>query len=251
VVDWALQRNEYIREVSGYIRQPTRPRLREDAKELTEADIALLDSVLAFLVNNNDVAIEFCTYLLRNMGNKGAERAQAIFGLKSIVFCAICDAEPPGAVPMLDIARAQAAASQRAEMSKETVAAIISEHTMVDDDGLVQNAEEVAQTIIDAIGAASVDAGAEIEATPGHVTLMNGTAPAAVLTDADVRRQSATLINITKRVFWRVRRTRQYQPSFSDILFIVETMLQVPDDELLDAKRHLERELQMRSQKTT
>jgi hypothetical protein len=136
-------------------------------------------------------------------------------------------------------------------MNKETVAAIINERTTVNDDVLVQNAEDVAQAIIDAIGAASVDAGAEIEATPGNVTLMNGTAPAAVLTDKDVRRQSAALINITKRVFWRVCRTRQYQPSFSDILFIVETMLQIPDDELLDAKRHLERELQMRSRKIT
>jgi hypothetical protein len=136
-------------------------------------------------------------------------------------------------------------------MSKETVAAIISERTMVDDDGLVQNAEEVAQAIIDAIGTVSLDAEAEIEAGVSHVTWMNGTAPAGVLTDEDVRRQSAALINITKRVFWSVRRARQYQPSFSDILFIVETMLQVPDDELLDAKRHLERELQMRSRKIT
>jgi hypothetical protein len=89
VVDWALQNERTYSRVSGRVWQPTRPRLREDAKELTEVDIALLDSVLAFLVDNNDVAIEFCIYLLRNMGNKGAEREQAVFGLKSIVFCAI------------------------------------------------------------------------------------------------------------------------------------------------------------------
>jgi hypothetical protein len=66
--------------------------LREDAEDETDADVALLDAMLAFLVDNRDVAIEFCAYLLMNMGNKGAERDQAIFGLKSILVCAMCDA---------------------------------------------------------------------------------------------------------------------------------------------------------------
>ena len=32
----------------------------KDAKGAAEADVALLDSVLAFLVDNRDVAVEFC-----------------------------------------------------------------------------------------------------------------------------------------------------------------------------------------------
>ena len=63
----------------------------KDAKGSAEADVALLDSVFAFLVDNRDVAVEFCAYLLMNMGNQGAEREQAIFGLKSIVLCAMCE----------------------------------------------------------------------------------------------------------------------------------------------------------------
>ena len=63
----------------------------KDSREATEANIALLEDV----VDNRDVAVELCAHLLMNMGNQGAEREQAIFGLKSIVFCAMCDAETP------------------------------------------------------------------------------------------------------------------------------------------------------------
>jgi hypothetical protein len=73
----------------------TEQELMNDSKEATEADIALLEDVFAFLVDNRDVAVEFCAHLLTNMGNQGAERAQAIFELKAIVFCAMCDAETP------------------------------------------------------------------------------------------------------------------------------------------------------------
>jgi len=47
-------------------------------------------------VDNRDVAVEFCAYLLMNMDNKGAEREKAIFELKGIVLSAMCDA---GAAP--------------------------------------------------------------------------------------------------------------------------------------------------------
>jgi hypothetical protein len=40
------------------------------------------------------VAIEFCAYLLIDMGSRGDEREKAIFGLKGIVCSAMCDAEP-------------------------------------------------------------------------------------------------------------------------------------------------------------
>jgi hypothetical protein len=73
----------------------TEQELMKDSKAATEADIALLEDVFAFLVDNRDVAVEFCAHLLTNMGNQGAERAQAIFELKAIVFCAMCDAETP------------------------------------------------------------------------------------------------------------------------------------------------------------
>jgi len=65
----------------------------KDAKGTAEADVALLDSVFAFLVDHRDVAIEFCAYLLINVGNQGAEREKAIFGLKGIVCSAMCDAD--------------------------------------------------------------------------------------------------------------------------------------------------------------
>ena len=65
----------------------------KDAKGAVEADVALLDSVFAFLVDNRDVAIEFCAYLLINMGSHGDEREKAIFGLKGIVCSAMCDAD--------------------------------------------------------------------------------------------------------------------------------------------------------------
>jgi len=58
-----------------------------------EADIALLNTVFAFLVDNRDVAVEFCACLLMNVGDKGVEREKAIFELKGIVFCAMCDAD--------------------------------------------------------------------------------------------------------------------------------------------------------------
>jgi hypothetical protein len=67
----------------------------KDPKEATEADIALLEDAFAFLVDNRDVAIEFCARLLMNMGSQGAEREKAIFGLKGIVFGAMCDTETP------------------------------------------------------------------------------------------------------------------------------------------------------------
>jgi hypothetical protein len=73
----------------------TEQELMKDSKEATEVDIALLEDVFAFLVDNRDVAVEFCAHLLTNMGNQGAERAQAIFELKAIVFCAMCDGETP------------------------------------------------------------------------------------------------------------------------------------------------------------
>ena len=58
-----------------------------------EADIALLNTVFAFLVDNRDVAVEFCACLLMNVGDNGVEREKAIFELKGIVFCAMCDAD--------------------------------------------------------------------------------------------------------------------------------------------------------------
>ena len=58
-----------------------------------EADIDLLNTVFAFLVDNRDVAVEFCACLLMNVGDKGVEREKAIFELKGIVFCAMCDAD--------------------------------------------------------------------------------------------------------------------------------------------------------------
>jgi len=61
-----------------------------------EADIALLNTVFAFLVDNRDVAVEFCACLLMNVGDKGVEREKAIFELKGIVFSSMCDA---GAAP--------------------------------------------------------------------------------------------------------------------------------------------------------
>ena len=65
----------------------------KDAKGSAEADVALLDSVFAFLLDRRDVAIEFCAYLLMNMGTQGDEREKAIFGLKGIVCSAMCDAD--------------------------------------------------------------------------------------------------------------------------------------------------------------
>ena len=65
----------------------------KDAKGAAEADVALLESVFAFLIDHRDVAVEFCAYLLLNMDNKGAEREKAIFELKGIVLCAMCDAD--------------------------------------------------------------------------------------------------------------------------------------------------------------
>jgi hypothetical protein len=72
--------------------------MMKDAKGAAKADVALLDSAFAFLVDNRDVAIEFCACLLMNVGNKGVEREKAVFELESIVFCAMCDAdaEPEG-----------------------------------------------------------------------------------------------------------------------------------------------------------
>jgi len=66
----------------------------EDAKGTAEDEVALLDGVFAFLLAHRDVAIEFCAYLLINMGSRGDEREKAIFGLKGIVCSAMCDAEP-------------------------------------------------------------------------------------------------------------------------------------------------------------
>jgi hypothetical protein len=65
----------------------------KDAKGTADADVALLDSVFAFLLDHRDVAIEFCAYLLINMGSHGDEREKAIFGLKGIVCSAMCDAD--------------------------------------------------------------------------------------------------------------------------------------------------------------
>jgi hypothetical protein len=70
--------------------------MMKDAKGAAEADVALLESVFAFLIDHRDVAVEFCAYLLMNMDNKGAEREKAIFELKGIVLSAMCDA---GAAP--------------------------------------------------------------------------------------------------------------------------------------------------------
>ena len=47
-----------------------------------EADIALLNTVFAFLVDNRDVAVEFCACLLMNVGNKGVEREKASSNLR-------------------------------------------------------------------------------------------------------------------------------------------------------------------------
>jgi hypothetical protein len=38
----------------------TEQKLMKDSKEVTKADIALLEDVFAFLVDNRDVAVEFC-----------------------------------------------------------------------------------------------------------------------------------------------------------------------------------------------
>jgi hypothetical protein len=65
----------------------------KDARGTAEADVALLDSVFAFLVDNRDVAFEFCAYLLINIGSQGDEREKAVFGLKGIVCSAMCDAD--------------------------------------------------------------------------------------------------------------------------------------------------------------
>jgi hypothetical protein len=44
-------------------------------------------------MDHRDVAVEFCAYLLINMGSRGDEREKAIFGLKGIVCSAMCDAD--------------------------------------------------------------------------------------------------------------------------------------------------------------
>ena len=44
-------------------------------------------------MDDRDVAVEFCAYLLINMGSRGDEREKAIFGLKGIVCSAMCDAD--------------------------------------------------------------------------------------------------------------------------------------------------------------
>ena len=67
--------------------------MMKDAKGAAEADVALLESVFAFLIDHRDVAIEFCACLLMNVGDMGVEREKAIFELESIVFCAMCDAD--------------------------------------------------------------------------------------------------------------------------------------------------------------
>jgi hypothetical protein len=64
-----------------------------DLRGAADADVALLDSVFAFLLDHRDVAIEFCAYLLINMGSRGDEREKVIFGLKGIVCSAMCDAD--------------------------------------------------------------------------------------------------------------------------------------------------------------
>jgi hypothetical protein len=130
-------------------------------------------------------------------------------------------------------------------MSKETIAAIISDRTMINEDGLVQNAEEVAQAIIDVMGppvAVSADIGAEIEAAPGHVKGVNGNHPIPLLTDEDLDRQGKALVDITVDLLWRLREkwgNQPEQPKLSDASFIVDSVLQMPEDQLLDAKQYL------------
>jgi hypothetical protein len=120
-------------------------------------------------------------------------------------------------------------------MSKETIAAIISDRTMINNEGLVQNAEEVAQAIIDAMGppvAVSADIGAETEAAPGQV------AP----TDEDLDRQRKAEFDITVDLIWRLSEKRENQPRLHrlpEASFIVETVLRNPEDQLLDAKQWL------------
>jgi hypothetical protein len=128
-------------------------------------------------------------------------------------------------------------------MSKETIAAIISDRTIINEQGLVRNAEEVAQAIIDAMGPA--DIGAAIEAAPGQIAGVNCNYPVRSLTDEDLDRQGkAALFDITMGLLCRLRERWEYQPrqpSLSDADFIVERVLEVEEDQLLVAKQHLRR----------
>jgi hypothetical protein len=127
-------------------------------------------------------------------------------------------------------------------MSKETIAAIISDRTMINEEGLVQNAEEVAQAIIDAMGSPAADIGAEIEAAPGHVKGVNGNHPIPLPTDEDLDRQQKAEFDITVDLLWRLREkweNQPEQPKLSEASFIVKTVLQNPEDQLLDAKQYI------------
>jgi hypothetical protein len=61
----------------------------KDSKEATEANIALPEEVFAFLVDNRDVAVEFCAHLLMNMDNQGAERGPS--NLRTKEHCVLRD----------------------------------------------------------------------------------------------------------------------------------------------------------------
>lgn len=139
-------------------------------------------------------------------------------------------------------------------MGKETIAAIIRDRTMINEEGLVQNAEEVAQAIIDALGppaAVSADIGAEIEAAPSQVAGVNSNYPTPLLTDEDLEededrdedlhRQQKAEFDIINDLIWRLSEKRKEQPQLhrlSEASFIVETVLQNPTDQLLDAKQY-------------
>jgi hypothetical protein len=106
-------------------------------------------------------------------------------------------------------------------VSKGTIAAIISDRTMINREGLVQNAQEVAQAIIDAMR----------------------------LTGEDLDRQRKAEFDITMDLLWRLREKRENGPklhSLSEASFIVETVLRNPEDQLLDAKQSIWRLTQMR-----
>jgi hypothetical protein len=131
-------------------------------------------------------------------------------------------------------------------MNKETIAAIISDRTMINKDGLVQNAEEVAKAIIDAIRPPVADIGAEIEAAPGHVKGVNGDYPEPLFTDEDLDRQGKALSDITMDLLWRLRKKWGHEPrkpKLSDASFIVERVLQNPEDQILDAKQYVWRRI--------
>ena len=150
-------------------------------------------------------------------------------------------------------------------MSKETIAAIISDRTMINNEGLVQNAEEVAQAIIDAMGppvAVAADIGAEIEAAPGHVTGVNG--PTPLPTDEDLDQdedldehldpQQKAMFDIEADLIWRLSEKRKNQPQLhvvTETHFIVETVLQNPEDQLLDAQQYIWRSQMRYSQART